>query len=212
MISSFSWAVALLLASSSVEAIDSEYLSKRPDGFEAYRPTKKPSYQWMTPHVMTAKPAKYWDYVKEDRIESPYHYGFAKPGEKTLREPVNAITYGSSYENSNEKDAEYGLWASSLRLDVNTFFNAVIRDDQHLWVVAFMDPSCRNCQRFAPQWNKLRAYESMTSRSIKFAYVDISKQENKDGIVMKYTPYAHNSKQISTPTIIFYGRDKSHPT
>ena len=65
-----------------------------------------------------------------------------------MREPVNAITYGSSYKDSGIKGADYGLWANSMRLDESNFYDTVMQDNDHVWVIAFMDPTCRNCQRF----------------------------------------------------------------
>ena len=129
-----------------IQAIDSD---KVPRPYAAFKPDYKPSYSWMTPHVMVAKPKKYWQYVAEDRISSPYRYGFAKPGEsKKGREPVNAITYGSSYGIEGHPEVNYGLWAKTLRLDASSFYDVVMRDDDHIWVVAFMDPNCDNCKRF----------------------------------------------------------------
>ena len=55
-----------------------------------------------------------------------------------------------------------------------------------------MDPNCKACLRFVPQWDKLLIYETLDARNVKFAYVDISIQEDKDGILMGYTPYGRS--------------------
>ena len=126
--------------------------------YAAYRPTRKPAYTWMQPHVMVQKPRDYWKYVAEGRVKGPFNYGGApKPGES----PVNAVTYGSSYANSGYKGAQYGLWARSIQLNASNFHQTVMQDEKNVWVVAFIDPKCANCARFVAQWDKLKDYETM---------------------------------------------------
>ena len=172
----WSLAISLFGLTNQIDAIQNEQKSP----FTVHKPTFKPNYKWMTPHVMTAKPRNYWQYVAEDRIKSPFEYGGAKPGESTKgREPVNAITYGSSYHGiPGHREVEYGQWAKTLRLDASSFYDVVMRDDDHLWVVTFMDPKCKHCSRFVPQWVKLKQYEHLQKRNVKFAYVDITIPEN----------------------------------
>ena len=65
-----------------------------------------------------------------------------------------------------------------MRLDASNFYDVVMRDDDHLWVIAFMDPKCEHCARFVPQWAKLKEYRSLQKRNVKFGYVDITIPDN----------------------------------
>ena len=46
-----------------------------------------------------------------------------------------------------------------------------------------MIPHCDNCKRFVPEWEKLKYIDEIQNRKVKFAYVDINVQENKDIIL-----------------------------
>ena len=83
----------------------SEIGSTQRSPFAVYRPTRKPTYTWMKPHIMIEKPRDYWRYVSEGRVNNAFDYGLAKKGDSGVREPVNAMTYGSSYANSGYKGA-----------------------------------------------------------------------------------------------------------
>ena len=56
-------------------------------------------------------------------------------------------------ENFRSAKIDYGVWARSRRLNLDTFENTVINDDKNVWVVSFINPSCDACKRFVPHWD-----------------------------------------------------------
>lgn len=80
-------------------------------------------------------------------------------------------------------------------------------DTENLWVVAFIDPLCGGCKRLAVEWEKLVTVETVTVRKVKFGYVDISVEANKE-ILQSYT----GGKTVElTPSVFMYGTDKTKP-
>ena len=65
------WSLAITLFGLASQ-IDAREKSSASSPFAVHKPTFKPNYKWMTPHVMTAKPRNYWQYVAEDRVKSPF--------------------------------------------------------------------------------------------------------------------------------------------
>lgn len=82
-----------------------------------------------------------------------------------------------------------------------------MNDEENAWVIAFMNPRCGECKKFAPHWDKLQAYEGMLARNIKFAYVDLTVKDDMEVIV----PYMGGIVVGYTPTLVLYGQDKSQP-
>ena len=92
-------------------------------------------------------------------------------------------------------------------MDVETFKKTVVTDTENVWVVAFIDPLCGGCKRLAVEWEKLVTVETVTVRKVRFGYVDISVEANKE-ILQSYT----GGKTVQyTPTVFMYGSDKAHP-
>lgn len=161
---------------------------------------------------MVSKPDNYWQLASDGRVSSSgFDYGYSKPNETSVIEPINAVTYGSSYANSSIIGAGYGLWNNSVKLDNRNFYDTVMGDSKNVWLVAFMNPKCPKCQKFVYQWDLVKNYDYIKDRPIKFGFVDITKEDNYREVALKYTPYAYKSQQMTTPTLIIYGRDKRHP-
>ena len=72
------------------------------------------------------------------------------------------------------------------QLDYTNFVDTVLNDDNHAWIIAFMNPICGSCEKFAPVWESIQAYESMRNMSVRFGFVDISIQADKDLILENY--------------------------
>ena len=132
------WSLAIVLfgLASQIDAIETENSSQAVQK----QPSFKPNYNWMTPQAMTSKPRNYWQFMSEDVVKSPFEYGNAE---------------------ASEKQVEYGQWENTLRLDASDFYDVVMRDDDHLWVVTFMDPKCENCSKFVPEWVKLKQHDHL---------------------------------------------------
>ena len=97
---------------------------------------------------------------------------------------------------------------NAVRLDADTFRYTVLRDKKHVWVVAFIDPACGNCKRFAIEWERLQTIETITYRKVRLGYVDVS-QAGTRSIVGKYTA---GKELIGVPKVFIYGDDKEHPS
>lgn len=82
---------------------------------------------------------------------------------------------------------DYGLWAKTRRFDHTDFLERVLKDDENAWVITFMNPACSSCKKFAPEWDRIQAFEIMRDRNVKFGFIDTNIQENKDVILQKYT-------------------------
>ena len=85
------------------------------------------------------------------------------------------------------KPVDYHEWTNSLRLDFRNFEEIVMKDDDFFWVIAFINPRCRGCTAFAPHFTHLQGMDGITSRPIKFGYVDITLEYNVTGIAHKFT-------------------------
>jgi len=68
----------------------------------------------------------------------------------------------------------FGGWEKFNRLDVATFKSTVLKETESVWVVAFIDPSCRLCQNLSVEWGKLIQLESIGLRKVKFGYIDVT--------------------------------------
>lgn len=102
---------------------------------------------------------------------------------------------------------DYGLWENYYRLEVETFKKTVVTDTENVWVVAYIDPACGGCKRLATQWEKLTTQETITVRKVKFGYLDITVEANRE-VLQTYTG---GYEVKSTPTIFLYGQDKYAP-
>jgi len=101
-------------------------------------------------------------------------------GEKNIAlaaRPENAYKE-SQYPSTNK--VNYGIWARTRRLNLNTFEDNVMKDDMNVWVVSYIMPSCPLCEKFAPHWDRSQLYQSLRTRNVKFAFVDIFGKEGED--------------------------------
>ena len=102
-------------------------------------------------------------------------------------------------------------WSDAIRLEYDSFWDKVMEDDERVWVVAFIDPEDLACQEFSSQWEKLRTYQTLASRQVQFAYVDISSQINRDVIIQNFTNRLWERQPMESPSILIYGREKDEP-
>ena len=82
----------------------------------------------------------------------------------------------------------------------------MIRDTENVWIVAYIDPACGECKKFAIEWERLRTVETIKYKRVKLGYVDITLEASRK-VVGKYTA----GKDVkATPTVYVYD-DKFHP-
>ena len=118
--------------------------------------------------------------------------------------PIGLRKFGSPYKPANK--ACYGPWCESQRLEVENFEQTVIRDTENVWIVAYIDPACGECKKFAIEWERLRTVETIKYKRVKLGYVDITLEASRK-VVGKYTA----GKDVrATPTVFVYN-DKNHP-
>lgn len=83
----------------------------------------------------------------------------------------------------------------------------MIRDTENVWIVAYIDPACGECKKFAIEWERLRTVETIKYRRVRLGYVDITLEASRK-VVGKYTA----GKDVKyTPSIFVYGDDKKNP-
>lgn len=83
----------------------------------------------------------------------------------------------------------------------------MIRDTENVWIIAYIDPACGECKKFAIEWERLRTVETIKYRKIRLGYVDIT-LENSRKVVGQYTA----GKDVKyTPSVFIYGHDKRNP-
>ena len=75
---------------------------------------------------------------------------------------------------------------------------------ENVWVVAYIDPRCRDCLVLSLEWEKLTQIEEREKRKIKLGYVDISVEENWK-IIQDHTK---GRKMTATPAVTLYGQNK----
>ena len=74
-------------------------------------------------------------------------------------------------------------------------------------MVAYIDPACGQCKKFAVEWEKLRTVETIKYKKVKLGYVDITLEASRK-VVGKYT----QGKDVTgTPTLYVYGNEKLKP-
>ena len=100
-----------------------------------------------------------------------------------------------------------GKWTDEQKLTLETFKEIVATDVENVWVVAYIDPRCRDCLILSLEWEKLTQIEEREKRKIKLGYVDISVEENWR-IIQDHTK---GKKMTHTPEVALYGSDKSRP-
>ena len=103
---------------------------------------------------------------------------------------------------------DYGLWENYYRLEVETFKKTVVTDTENVWVIAYIDPACGGCKKLAQQWEKVTTLETITVRKVKFGYLDVTVEANKE-ILQTYTG---GYKVTATPSVLLYGQDKYAPS
>lgn len=132
----------------------------------------------------------------------------------------NRISYGGgqngSYRGSGSQVAkkpqpiyqDYGWWAKEYHIEEEKFEQTVIRDTENIWIVAYIDPACDNCQKFAIEWERLQTVETIKYHTVKYGFVDVTLEASRT-VVGKYT----SGKNLEgTPTVYIYADDKLHPT
>ena len=85
----------------------------------------------------------------------------------------------------------------------------MIDDTENLWVVAFVIKGCGACSLLADTWGSLIKLHDIDVRKIKLGYVDIDEPGVQHDILEKH---CGSIKVEYTPTLLFYGKDKSDPT
>ena len=100
-----------------------------------------------------------------------------------------------------------GKWTDEQKLTLETFKEVVAADVENVWVVAYIDPRCRDCLILSVEWEKLTQIEEKTKRKIKLGYVDISVEENWK-IIQDHTK---GKKMTQTPAVTLYGKNKESP-
>ena len=102
---------------------------------------------------------------------------------------------------------DYGAWEKHYRLDVETLRTTVVTDTENVWVVAYIDPACGGCKRLAVEWERVTTVERITTRRVKFGYVDVTVEQEKEVL----TTFTGGKAIEYTPTVYLYGEDKYHP-
>ena len=74
-----------------------------------------------------------------------------------------------------------------------------------MWVIAYINPGCSSCEKFASEFDSLVNRDDVAQRNIKFGYLDVTLPENKDFL----TKYANGV--LVTPTVMIYSQDKTKP-
>ncbi len=100
-----------------------------------------------------------------------------------------------------------GTWLDEQKLTLETFKEIVATDVENVWVVAYIDPRCKDCLVLSLEWEKLAQVEEREKRKIKLGYVDISVEENWK-IVQDHTK---GKKMTHTPAVTLYGENKESP-
>lgn len=90
---------------------------------------------------------------------------------------------------------------------METFKEVVATDVDNVWVVAYVDPRCRDCLTLSIEWERLTQIEEKIKRKIKLGYVDISVTDNWK-IVQDHTK---GKKITQTPAVTLYGANKESP-
>ena len=93
-------------------------------------------------------------------------------------------------------------------MDLATFEQEVLTDNENVWAIAYISPKCKACKKFKPAFERLTENEQMKGRNIKFAYVNVN-DDSREDLIEKYTPAGELE---FTPTLFMYGKDKSNPT
>ena len=108
---------------------------------------------------------------------------------------------------NEEAEKPPGKWTDEQKLTLETFKEIVANDTENVWVVAYIDPRCRDCLILSLEWEKLTQIEERTKRKIKLGYVDISVEENWK-IVQDHTK---GKVMTHTPAVTLYGQNKDRP-
>jgi len=106
-----------------------------------------------------------------------------------------------------EAEKPPGKWTDEQKLTLETFKEIVATDVENVWVVAYIDPRCRDCLVLSLEWEKLTQVEEKEQRKVKLGYVDISVEENWK-IVQDHTK---GKKMTHTPAVTLYGDNKESP-
>lgn len=92
---------------------------------------------------------------------------------------INVVFVPTPIAKTNEEaEKPPGKWTDNQKLTVETFKEIVSTDTENVWVVAYIDPRCRDCLILSLEWEKLTQIETKERRKVKLGYVDISVEEN----------------------------------
>ena len=111
-------------------------------------------------------------------------------------------------EKVEEIKEDANLWKDFNGLTTENFKETVLDDKDNVWIVAFISPMCNSCHVLADDWKELRVKDTVVNRKIKFGYVDVSVETNRE-ILDKF---CGDNKIKYTPTVLLYGDDKTKPT
>jgi len=58
-------------------------------------------------------------------------------------------------EKNDEAKKPPGKWTDEQKLTLETFKEVVATDVENIWVVAYIDPRCKDCMYLSVEWEKL---------------------------------------------------------
>jgi len=118
------------------------------------------------------------DYNDEDKYNLAN--GFESEQDVLAHKSSSEITFLAKPTAHTNLEAEKvpGKWTDQQKLTLETFKEVVAADIENVWVVAYIDPRCRDCLILSVEWEKLTQIEEREKRKIKLGYVDISVEEN----------------------------------
>ena len=125
---------------------------------------------------------------------------------KEKNEPEKKVEEIKETAKKVEEDAN--LWKDFNGLTIENFKETVLDDKDNVWIVAFISPHCHSCHVLADDWKQLRVKDTVINRKIKFGYVDVSIEANRE-ILDKH---CGDNKIKYTPTVLLYGDEKTKPT
>lgn len=144
-----------------------------------------------------------------DEEEYAVDHGLASKNDILDSKSSSEITYLPTPLSATNLEAEKapGKWTDEQMLTLETFTEIVAADIENVWVVAYIDPRCRDCLILSVEWEKLTQIEEREKRKIKLGYVDISVEENWK-IIQDHTK---GKKMTQTPAVTLYGENKETP-
>ena len=145
----------------------------------------------------------------DEREIQDLEHGDIVPADLLAHKGQSDIIYVPEPTAKNHSDAKKvpGKWTDEQELTLESFKEIVAADVENVWVVAYIDPRCRDCLVLSVEWEKLTQIEERDKRKVKLGYVDISVEENWK-IIQDHTK---GKKLTETPSVTLYGENKQSP-